>query len=75
MKIVLFYFTIAFLVFLFVMVVLGFVHQFFKKTTWFCSFMGWHLEPENKGFNGCSMNGVCPRCGNKVLLDSQGNWF
>jgi hypothetical protein len=42
---------------------------------WFCDKMGWHLEPDLQGFDGCSFNGTCPRCGKKVLQDSQGNWF
>lgn len=42
---------------------------------WFCDNMGWHLEPPHKKFDGCSSYGICPRCGKKVLQDSQGNWF
>jgi len=41
----------------------------------FCRVMGWHLAPKKQGFDGCSYNGNCPRCGKKVLQDSQGNWF
>ena len=41
----------------------------------FCKYMGWHLEPETQGFDGCSFSGKCPRCGKEVLQDSQGNWF
>lgn len=42
---------------------------------WFCDVMGWHLSPKLQGFDGCSFNGKCPRCGKFVLQDSQGNWF
>lgn len=42
---------------------------------WFCHKMGWHLAPNAQGFDGCSFNGICPRCKKKVLQDSQGNWF
>lgn len=42
---------------------------------WFCDKMGWHLPPKAQGFNGCSFNGTCPRCGKEVMQDSQGNWF
>ncbi len=42
---------------------------------WFCNHMGWHLAPRQQGFDGCSFNGICPRCGKRVLQDSQGNWF
>lgn len=27
------------------------------------------------GFDGASMGGRCPKCGRRVLQDSQGNWF
>jgi hypothetical protein len=40
-----------------------------------CEIMGWHLSPTAQGFDGCSFNGTCPRCGKEVLQDSQGNWF
>lgn len=40
-----------------------------------CRVMGWHLEPKEIEFDGCSKNGVCPRCKNHVMQDSQGNWF
>lgn len=48
-----------------------------KKTIgkWLCEKMGWHKEPTMKGFDGCSFNGNCPRCGSYVLQDSRGNWF
>ena len=42
---------------------------------WFCRGMGWHLAPKEQGFDGCSFKGRCPRCGESVLQDSQGNWF
>ena len=42
---------------------------------WFCRVMHWHLAPKEQGFDGCSFNGTCPRCGKSVLRDSQGNWF
>ena len=42
---------------------------------WACRVMGWHLRPKEIGFDGASLNGVCPRCGKHVMQDSQGNWF
>lgn len=42
---------------------------------WFCDKMGWHLAPKLQGFDGCSLTGICPRCGKEILRDSQGNWF
>ena len=40
-----------------------------------CLYMGWHLAPKEQGFDGCSANGTCPRCGKEVMQDGQGNWF
>ena len=42
---------------------------------WFCDHMDWHKTPERAGFDGCSLNGVCPRCNRKVLSDSNGDYF
>ena len=41
---------------------------------WLCK-MSWHQSPKSFGFDGCSLNGKCPRCGKDVLQDSQGNWY
>ena len=41
----------------------------------FCDKLGWHLEPIEIGYDGCSRNGTCPRCGKHVMQDSQKNWF
>lgn len=57
-----------------VMFTLLFIDRF-SKSTWFCRVMGWHKTPEETGFDGCSFNGSCPRCGDHVMQDSQGNWF
>ena len=46
-----------------------------SKNTWYCRVMGWHKEPKEKGFDGLSAYGKCPRCNKDVLLDGQGNWF
>ncbi len=67
--------------FLSVIVVLGIIFMVwatlskYSSNQWYCDKMGWHLAPKTKGFDGCSMYGVCPRCNRKVLRDSQGNWF
>ena len=42
---------------------------------WACKDLGWHLAPSHQGFDGCSLNGRCPRCNKRVLQDSQGGWF
>ena len=38
--------------------------------------LGWH---DGKGavpmYDGCSFKSRCSQCGQRVLLDSQGNWF
>jgi len=56
------------------MFILSFV-SYFSDNKWFCTFFGWHKAPDAIGFDGCSLNGMCPRCGTHVLQDSQGNWF
>ena len=40
-----------------------------------CDIMGWHNGNGENGFDGCSFTGTCSKCGKKVLMDSQGNWF
>ena len=42
---------------------------------WVCKVFGWHLAPLEQEFDGSSKNGVCLRCGKRLLQDSQGNWF
>ena len=46
-----------------------------KKKSFWCR-IGWH-SPSNdiRGFDGCSAVSICKRCGDKILQDSQGNWF
>ena len=46
----------------------------FSKSTWFCTFWGWHKAPHSQGFDGCSCTGNCPRCGADVLQDGPGKW-
>ncbi len=57
------------------------IYLFFRwtmrtKATWPCS-MDWHAESVNDlvSFDGVSLCRRCPRCKQKVLQDSQGNWF
>lgn len=63
----------AVLVLVFVLFILALFNRWLP--VWACSRMGWHLAPKAQGFDGASLNGRCPRCNSKVLLDSQGNWF
>jgi hypothetical protein len=38
--------------------------------------LGWHDGRGGPiGFDGMSLTGRCSRCGRRVLMDSQGNWF
>lgn len=40
--------------------------------------MGWHRPGLEARYNLASMDGwerVCVRCGRRLLMDSQGNWF
>lgn len=48
---------------------------FLKKNPFFCKLIGWHRDVEVKSFDGCSSHGVCGRCQQKVLQDSNGDWF
>jgi hypothetical protein len=65
------YVLLAFVAILFILLFIN----LFSKSKWFCNVMGWHKAPKDQGFDGCSLNGCCPRCGKKVLQDGQGNWF
>ena len=45
-------------------------------TTWACGIFGWHNgDGGTQSFDGCSLHGVCSKCGKHVMQDSQGNWF
>jgi hypothetical protein len=66
-------FTFLFLFMGFMFIVLGLLHRYGGVRM--CRTMGWHLAPKEQGFDGCSATGVCPRCGERVMQDSQGNWF
>lgn len=57
------------------MAAFGMIVEPFSKTTFWCDFLGWHKAPDEVGFDGCSLNGVCPRCQKNVLQDSNGDWF
>jgi len=65
-----FYFILSILIF---MILIRVFNKFLP--VWFCKILGGHIAPTKQGFDGCSKNGICPRCGKKVLQDSQGNWF
>lgn len=62
---------------LFILILIGWLLALNNKRlpVWFCKHMGWHLRPKQVGFDGCSLTGICPRCGEHVMQDSQGNWF
>lgn len=40
----------------------------------FCNKLDWHISPMI-GFDGASALGMCERCKQRLLMDSQGNWF
>lgn len=67
-------FSITILVLISSMFVLMFIDSR-SKNKWFCEKFGWHKAPDKVGFDGCSMNGKCSRCGKDVLQDSNGDWF
>lgn len=37
--------------------------------------IGWHSPTGFRTTDGCSLISRCKRCGAKIMLDSQGNWF
>jgi hypothetical protein len=45
------------------------------KLKFFCHDLRWHKAPLKQGHDGASYTGACPRCGKKVLQDSNGDWF
>lgn len=52
---------------------------YFKKG-WFKKFyhdvLKWHRpNDETIGFNGMTFHSTCKHCGEKIMQDSQGNWF
>jgi len=65
---------LVFILFLITLFILSIV-SYFSSSDWFCRVMGWHKAPLKQGFDGASLNGICPRCAKPVLKDSQGNWF
>lgn len=66
-------FSVLLLIFFLVMVISALLNKYLPK--WACTKFGWHVAPNIKGFDGCSINGECSRCGKRVMQDSQGNWF
>lgn len=63
-------------VIVFLLVMIGIDKLDYKnKLKFFCKFPGWHKAPLKQGFDGASFHGKCPRCGKKVLQDSNGDWF
>jgi hypothetical protein len=40
-----------------------------------CRVLGWHVGRHRFSFDGASVHAECGRCGDRVLQDSQGNWF
>jgi hypothetical protein len=37
--------------------------------------LGWHSSNDTLGWNGTSFTSHCKYCGERILQDSQGNWF
>ena len=79
--------TLPLIPFLIILAVLGsiialaFLNEYLPFR-WFCDKLGWHCAPEEHARSGidnrnCMIHrrGICPRCGKKVMQDSQGNWF
>lgn len=47
----------------------------FSNNKWFCNFFGWHQRPKELDTSGFCLKGICPRCENAVMQDSNGGWF
>jgi hypothetical protein len=45
------------------------------KRTLFCGWLDWHSPSSRIGFDGCSLYSTCKNCGEKILKDSNGDWF
>ena len=61
--------------FLIVVILLLSIISNFSKNPWFCKFWGWHKAPKTTKQSGINTRGICPRCIEEVMQDSQGNWF
>lgn len=35
----------------------------------------WHLPNNEEYYDGCSFHSKCKICGEKIMQDSQGNWY
>lgn len=46
-----------------------------RISLWFCRVLGWHGMIVGTGFDGASFHARCTRCGEKGMIDSQGNFF
>lgn len=68
---IVFFIAMAFVALLFVFLFIN----VFSSSTWFCTFWGWHKAPKHQTNDGVNQKGTCSRCGEKVMQDSQGNWF
>lgn len=40
-----------------------------------CLYLGWHKPKVDIEIAGINLVSKCKRCGKRVMLDSQGNWF
>lgn len=51
------------------------VHPFKAGKWFFHDIMGWHKPDETYSYDGCSSHSRCRFCKQKIMEDSQGNWF
>lgn len=76
MELVILVCLVALAVFIIIMLVLIIINSFCKYNgIFFCKFFGWHKKPKDIEIRGINNVGTCPRCGKRVIQDSQGNWF
>lgn len=47
-----------------------------KYQRFLCFWLDWHVPGKNRiSFDGASLASTCKRCNQRILQDSQGNWF
>ena len=67
--------TCSFLLFMFLTWLIGGVIESRKTHRPTSCCLGYHKPIGKIGFDGCSATCTCKKCGDKLLQDSQGNWF
>ena len=67
--------TISFVILMFLLFLISGLIKHKKTKKPFACCLGYHRPIGKPDFDGCSLICHCEKCGNKLLQDSQGNWF